>query len=77
VREHDIYIVQPSEAGWAVRLNDETLGVFHRRPEAIEAAVVVAEASGRAGRTSGVLSEQNGEYLSLWQVGQDAYSPRA
>jgi hypothetical protein len=76
MRERDTYIVQPSGAGWAVCLKDETLGVFELRPEAIEAAVVVAEASGRAGRTSGVVSEQNGELLPLWQVGRDAYSPR-
>ena len=74
MRECDTYIVQPSGAGWAVCLKDETLGVFELRPEAIEAAV--AEASGRAGRTSGVLSEQNGKLLPLWQVGRDAYSPR-
>ena len=74
MREHDTYIVQSSGAGWAVSLNDQTLGVFEHRPEAIEAAVVVAESSGRSGRASGVLSEANGELLAIWEVGQDAYS---
>ena len=77
MREHDTYIVQSSGGGgWAVRLNDKTLGVFEHRPEAIEAAVVVAESSGRSGRASGVLSEENGELLAIWEVGQDTYSAR-
>jgi hypothetical protein len=53
-----------------------TLGVFGERPEAIQAAVVVAEASGRSGRASEVLAEEEGgETLMIWEVGKDAYSP--
>ena len=74
--EHDIYIVRPSGARWAVCLKDKTLGVFGERSEAIQAAVVVAEASGRSGRVSEVLAEEEGgETLLIWEVGRDAYSP--
>ncbi len=76
MREHDTYIIRSPGAEWAVRLNNETLGVFEKRTEAIQVAVVVAESSGRAGRVSEVLSEgANGELLPLWQIGHDAYSP--
>ena len=44
--EHDTYIVGSTGPGWAVRLNHETLGTFTGRYEALQAAVVVAEASG-------------------------------
>ena len=74
--ERDTYIVQPSQERWAVRLSGETLAVFEGRSEAIQAAVVVAESSGRSGRASEVLSEQeNGDMLLVWEVGRDAYSP--
>jgi hypothetical protein len=73
--EHDTYIVRSSERGWAVRLNDATLGTFTGRHEALQAAVVVAEASGRAGRPAEVLSEAEGGTMQvMWQVGRDAYS---
>ena len=75
MREHDTYIIQFSGAAWAVRLNDKTLGVFEQRTEAIHAGIVVAEASGRAGRASEVLSDENGALLAIWKVGKDAYSP--
>jgi hypothetical protein len=75
MREHDTYIIQSSGAAWAVRLNDKTLGVFEQRAEAIQAGIVVAEASGRAGRASEVLSDENGALLAIWEVGKDAYSP--
>jgi hypothetical protein len=74
--EHDTYIIRSSGAGWAVCLTDKTLGVFGERPEAIQAAVVVAESSGRSGRASEVLAEEeNGSLLRIWEVGRDAYSP--
>jgi hypothetical protein len=76
MREQDTYIVRSSEAGWAVCLKDKTLGVFGERAEAVQAAVVVAEASGRSGRASEVLAEEEGgETLLIWEVGKDAYSP--
>ncbi len=78
MREHDTYIVRSSTAGWAVCLTDKTLGVFEERPEAIQAAVIVAEASGRSGRASEVLAEdEGGETHMIWKVGKDAYSPLA
>jgi hypothetical protein len=50
--------------------------VFEERPEAIQAAVIVAESSGRSGRASEVLAEdEGGETLRIWEVGRDAYSP--
>jgi cation transport regulator ChaC len=72
--EHDSYIVGCSGQGWVVRLNHETLATFTGRHEALQAAVVVAEASGRAGKTAEVLSEEDGEIHSMWEVGRDAYS---
>ena len=73
--EHDIYIVRPSGAQWAVCLKDKTLGLFEERAEAVQAAVVVAEASGRSGRVSEVLAEEeSGERLLIWEVGKDAYT---
>jgi hypothetical protein len=74
--EHDTYIVRPFGARWAVCLKDKTLGVFEERAEAVQAAVVVAESSGRSGRTSEVLAEEEGgETLLIWEVGRDVYSP--
>jgi hypothetical protein len=72
--EHDTYTVRSSEQGWAVRLNDETLATFMGRHEALQAAVVVAEASGRAGKTAEILSEEGGKMHPIWEVGRDAYS---
>ena len=76
MREHDTYIIRSSQAGWAVCLTDKTVVVFEERVEAIQAAVVVAESSGRSGRASEVLAEEeDGAFLSIWEVGRDAYSP--
>jgi hypothetical protein len=70
-----LYIIRASGDGWAVHLDDETLATFEERPEAIQAAIVVAESSGRFGRPSGVFSlAQSGQLLPIWQVGRDAYS---
>ena len=63
--EQDLYIVRPSKAGWAVHLDDKTLSVFDERPKAIEAAVVVAEASARHGRVSGVASEAGSDLVPI------------
>lgn len=72
--EQDLYIICPSGDGWAVRLADETLGRFDERPKAIEAAVVVAEASARLGKISGVVLEEGDERTVVWEAGRDAYS---
>lgn len=72
---HDTYIIRSSENGWAVRLDDETLGTFNGRHEAVQAAVVVAEASGRGGKGADVLlEEEDGEMRPIWEVGRDALS---
>jgi hypothetical protein len=74
-QQHDVYIVRPCGEQWAVYLDDQTLGTFDERVEAIHAAVLVAESSGRFGRTSGVLSQdEDGDMLPIWQVDRDAYS---
>src|SRR4051812_8714753 len=53
----------------------ETLTVFEERPKAIEAAVMVAQASARRGRVSGVVVEEdNGNLIPIWDAGRDAYS---
>ncbi len=76
MKQHDVYIVRSLGARWAVCLNDKTLGVFAERPEALQAAIVVSEASGRAGRTSVVVTEDpNGALRTIWEFGRDAYSP--
>ena len=73
--EQDLYIVRSSRAGWAVSLDDKTLSVFDERPKAIEAAVVVVEASARRGRVSGVVVEEdNGDLIPIWDAERDAYS---
>jgi hypothetical protein len=73
--EQDLYIVRSSRAGWAVSLNDKTLSVFDERPKAIEAAVMVAEASARHGRVSGVaVAGDDGDLIPIWDAGRDAYS---
>jgi hypothetical protein len=73
--EQDLYIVRASEAGWAVHLDDKTLSVFDERPKAIEAAVVVAEASALHGRVSGVaVEEEDGGLIPIWDARWDAYS---
>ena len=74
--EHDTFIIRSSGVGWAVCLKDKILGVFGERAEAVQATVVVAEASGRSGRASEVLAEEEGgETLLIGEVGRDAYSP--
>jgi len=72
--EQDLYIIRPSGEGWSVHLARETLARFDERSKAIEAAVVVAEASARQGRTSGVVMEEGGERIVVWDAGRDAYS---
>ncbi|EIM26845.1 hypothetical protein [Microvirga lotononidis] len=70
--EHNTYIVQAVEDRWAIRLEEETLGTFEGRHEAIQAAVAVAEASGRAGNTVEIISaEEYGEMIPIWEVGRD------
>jgi hypothetical protein len=59
MKPHDLFIVRASGNGWAVHLNEQTFGTFERRPDAVQAAVAVAESSGRFGRTSAVVSEGN------------------
>ena len=73
--EHHTYIVRASGQGWSVFLNDTNLGTFlGGRHEAIQAAVMVAEASGRAGKTAEVLTDDGSELHPLWEVGRDTYS---
>jgi hypothetical protein len=72
--EQDLYIIRPSGDGWAVHLADEILGRFDGRPKAIEAAVVVAEASARHGRVSGVVMEEGDQLIVVWDAGRDTYS---
>jgi hypothetical protein len=72
--EQDLYIIRASGEGWAVHLANETLGLFGERPKAIEAAVVVAEASARRGRVSGVVLEEGDYLIPMWEAGRDAYS---
>ncbi|MGF9757063.1 hypothetical protein AAII07_17810 [Microvirga sp. 0TCS3.31] len=72
--EQDLYIIRPSGEGWTLHLADEILARFDGRPKAIEAAVVVAEASARHGRVSGVVMEEGGRRIMVWDAGRDAYS---
>jgi hypothetical protein len=73
--EQDLYIVRSSRAGWAVSLDGKTLRVFDERPKAIEAAVVMAEASARHGRISGIaVEEEDGDRIPIWDAGWDLYS---
>lgn len=72
--EQDLYIIRLSEEGWAVHLADETLGRFDERPQAIEAAVVVAEASARLGKAAGVVMEEGDQRIVVWDAGRDTYS---
>jgi hypothetical protein len=65
MKPHDLFIVRASGNGWAVPLNEQTFGTFEGRLEAVQAAVTVAESSGRFGRTSAVVSEENGELLPI------------
>ena len=72
--EQDLYIIRPFGEGWAVHLANETLGRFDVRPKAIEAAVIVAEASARHGRVSGVVMEEGDQLIVVWDAGRDTYS---
>jgi hypothetical protein len=72
--EQDLYIIRLSGEGWAVHLADVTLGRFDERPKAIEAAVVVAEASARLGRVAGVVMEEGDQRIIVWDAGRDTYS---
>jgi len=73
--EQDLYIVRLFEAGWGISLDDKTLSVFDDRLKAIEAAVMVAEASARHGRVSGVaVEEEDGDLIPIWDAGRDVYS---
>jgi hypothetical protein len=72
--EQDLYIIRLSGEGWAVHLANETLGRFEKRPQAIEAAVVVAEASARLGKAAGVVMEEGDQRIVVWDAGRDTYS---
>jgi hypothetical protein len=72
--EQDLYIIHPSGEGWAVLLAHEPLGRFEERSKAIEAAVIVAEASARLGKVSGVVLDEGDERIVVWEAGRDAYS---
>jgi hypothetical protein len=73
--EHHIYMVRSAGDRWSVSLNDETLGTFARRHEAVRAAVTVAEASGRTGGTAEIRSvNESGEMFAVWEVGRDVFS---
>lgn len=72
--EQDLYVIRASGKGWSVHLANETLGLFGERPKAIEAAVVVADASARHGRASGVVLEEGDDRVPIWEAGWDAYS---
>jgi hypothetical protein len=72
--EQDLYIIRPSGTGWSVHLGEKTLSVFDERAKAIEAAVVVAVASERHGRVSGVISEEGDNLVPIWEAGWDACS---
>ncbi|MBB3018957.1 hypothetical protein FHR70_002011 [Microvirga lupini] len=74
MREQDLYIIRPSGQGWAVHLAHAILARFDDRPKAIEAAVVVAEASARLGKAAGVVMEEGDERIVVWDAGRDAYS---
>jgi len=74
MHEQDLYVIRASGGAWAVHLANETLGLFGERPKAIEAAVVVAEASARHGRVSGVVLEEGSDIVPIWEAGRDAYS---
>jgi hypothetical protein len=72
--EQDLYVIRASGEGWAVHLANETLGRFGERPKAIEAAVVVAEASARHGKAADVVLEEGDDRVPIWDAGRDAYS---
>ena len=72
--EQDLYVIRTSGEGWTVCLADEILGRFGERPKAIEAAVVVAEASARHGKAAGVVLEEGDDQVPIWDAGRDAYS---
>jgi hypothetical protein len=72
--EHDLYIIRPAGTAWSVHLGDETLSEFDERAKAIEAAVVVAVASARHGRISGVMSEEGDILVPIWEAGWDSCS---
>ena len=72
--EQDLYIIRLSGEGWAVHLANETLGRFEERPQAIEAAVVVAEASARLGKAAGIVMEEGDRRIMVWDAGRDTYS---
>jgi hypothetical protein len=74
MKPHVLFIIGPSGSGWAVHLNEQTLGTFEGRPEAVQAAVAVAESTRWFGRTSAVVSEESGELLPIWEVGRAACS---
>lgn len=72
--EQDLYIIRSSGEGWSVHLAHETLARFEERPKAFEAAVVVAEASARLGKASGVVMEEGDRRIMVWDAGRDTYS---
>ena len=74
ISEQDLYIIRPSGEGWTLHRAKETLARFDERPKAIEAAVVVAEASARLGKAAGVVMEECGQRIVVWDAGRDAYS---
>jgi hypothetical protein len=68
--------IQASELGKRLGRSsrDETLGRFGKPPEAIEAAVGVAEASARHGKALGVVLEEGDDRVPIKDAGRDAHS---
>jgi hypothetical protein len=71
--EQDLYVIRASEEGGAVHLANETLGLFGERPKAVEAAVIVAEASARHAKAAGVVLEEGDDQVPISEAGRDTY----
>jgi hypothetical protein len=64
--------VRPLTGGWTVQHNGQAVGMFGARAEAVRAAVMAAEASGRSGAAARVLSQdETGDVHTVWQSGRD------
>ncbi len=71
----DEYLIHAEPgAKWGIRWRGQTLAAFPEKPQAIRAAVALAQATGEQGIAVSVLAEgEQGTRYTLWSFGRDGY----
>ncbi len=72
------YLIYPADARWGIRWQGRTLATFPEKPQAIRAAIALAQATGEQGVSAAVLAQgEQGTRYTLWAFGRDGYVSEA